>query len=397
MINKTSILYESCLEAGYSCAEQSFSNVFSNWKEDRNLDLLDDSIPELVRKCGGWLGFPTEDDVIVNFADQSGEDLYGDSQADAIWIDESVFPEFNGRNHWEILEKYLEGNVVDMVNKAYDESLNKFLSTVYPKEKSPISPRLVFRSENFLLDIPFSSTINKIDDLSVDSFGDALEEELCEFVKEFVQPAALDKVCSPRGKLDGDELGNELTDAAIDIFSSETEGKIFILRDGYEDEPIPNEWLLEWMRDYYWDSSTLCPFTGEGIIRCVADFLTKGAWHIDLDDKKNPFLWFGIDQPIDIWSLPFISDNENTSWKSIWFPDFWDLDWNAILGKSGEPFIVWMFCEMCMDEPVQERDRVRDNCPIILSEDDTLKSIIEKIKVFARTSEGDCLLRDVRT
>ncbi len=52
---------------------------------------------------------------------------------------------------------------------------------------------------------------------------------------------------------------------------------------------------------------------------------------------------------------------------------------------------------MCMDEKVHERDRVRDNCPIILSEDDTLKSIIEKIKVFARTSEGDCLLRDVRT
>ncbi len=132
-------------------------------------------------------------------------------------------------------------------------------------------------------------------------------------------------------------------------------------------------------------------------IRFDSAFLTKGALYIDLNLKENPFLWFGLDQPIDIWSLPFISYNEYTSWKTIWFPDFWDLDWNAILNNSGENFIIWMFAELGMDEPVEERDSVRDSCPIILSEDDTLESVIEKIKVFASSSEGDRLLRDVRT
>ncbi len=98
--DESKILYESCLEAGYSCAETSFNNVFSCWVEERLFNFPYDSLQDLVRKYGAWLGFPTKDEVIDNFVDQSGEDLYGGSQADTIWMDEGVFLELSGRTHW---------------------------------------------------------------------------------------------------------------------------------------------------------------------------------------------------------------------------------------------------------------------------------------------------------
>ena len=391
MDDKQTKLYESCLEAGYACAQLSFNRVFTSWKVERNLNIPDypmfddDSISELINKYESWIGFPTKDDVTENFTDQSGEDLFGDSQADGIVIDETLFPEFNGRNHWAVLDKYFGEESADIVEKAYGEALDVFIKDNFTAQSIPSSQTLVCRSPTFPLDITVSVDAAIIDDVTLESFGDDLKDLLCELLRNYIQPLALDKVCVPLGKIVGDVLGDNLVDAMIEFLDEATKEQLYIERDGYEDEPIPNVWLIDWVREYYEDSSTFCPFAGEGIIQCVREFLENGNWHLDYDEERKPFLWFGPDnsEPLDIWSLPFESDEEYTSWKTIWFRDFWELDWNAILGESGENFRIWMFYEMSMDEPGEHCDRVRDMCPITLSEDDTIESIRIKINNYA--------------
>ena len=383
-MDKFNLLYDSCVKAGYACAEQSFNNVFESWKKSRDLSIEASSIEELIGKYGAWIGFPTADDVINNFADQSGEYLYGDNQADIIYIDDAIFPEFNGRNHWEVLDKCFGDISVKIVKKAFQESLDRFLASIYPKSEIHTSQKLICINEKIPLDVDVDITLNDIEELGIDSFGDGIEEVLSEILIKYVEPESLQKVCYPKGIIDGDELGNEIVDSALVFLNYETNGKLFIRRDGYVDEPITNDWILNWVSEYYQDSSTYCPLTGVAIIRCVTEFLNKGRWHLDLDKYNEPFLWFGLDEdgPIEIWSLPFDSDIEYTSWKTIWFPAFWDLDWNAILNDTGEIYITWMFCELGMDEPTEERDRARLSCPIELTEEDSLETIRRKIKIL---------------
>ncbi len=121
-------------------------------------------------------------------------------------------------------------------------------------------------------------------------------------------------------------------------------------------------------------------------MRCVTDFLNEGTWHLDYDESNRPFLWFGPmgSDPIDIWSLPYISEDMDDSWQDIWFNDTGSLDWHAILDDP-ETLTYWMFMEKGLEEPTDEFDRVIDSCPIHLTEEDTTESIVEKINALAKT------------
>ena len=258
MDEKQNTLYKDCLKAGYACVQVSFNNVFTSWKEERNGDIHDypicdaESIPDLIHRYGAWIGFPTQDDIIGNFADQSGEDLFGDSQADGINIDETIFPEFNGRNHWEVLDKYFGEKSVELVEKAYGEALEQFIEKYFTVQMKSTTQRLICRSSTFPLDVDVSVNADCIEDLNLDSFGDGLQDILYDVLEEHIQPIALSKFCVPLGRINGEAL----VDIVIDLVDKATKDQLFIIREGYEDEPVPNDWLTDWLSEYYEDLST---------------------------------------------------------------------------------------------------------------------------------------------
>lgn len=383
-MDKWNLLYKCCIHAGYECARQSFENVLFCWAEERNINLnctflQEDDIPRFLKTYGAWIGFPTIDDVKSNFIDQSAEYLFGYNQADVIDIDMSIFNEFKGNNHWEVLDNVF--GVIEsskIVQDAFEEGATLFYNQYFNDELQISSQQLICRKLQLIVDCDI--TASSVEDLDIETLG-IETDSIIEYLTCTVEPLAIQTVCRPMGLIDAGKLESDLIDAAIDILDKDTKNQLFIRREGFEDEPIPNEWLLEYIGTYYEDSSTIAPFAGDGIIECVSQFLKQGKWHLDYKVDNSPFLWFGLDNtaPIDIWSLPFISNRDYTSWKTMWFRDFWALDWNAILGGSDNYYTVWMFCELGMDEPESERDHVRNICPISISQDDTTDSIIEKI------------------
>jgi len=167
--------------------------------------------------------------------------------------------------------------------------------------------------------------------------------------------------------------------------------------------------------------------SGKVILSMLTNFLKKGIWQIGLqrDDGiiltdiskypqpiKNlnryiwqdstglyePIIWFGLknENPDECWTLDRslknfdvldIYENPYTQkitqikrWNNFWFCSFWTLDWNSLFNYKGDEYIVWMFNECGMDEPIEEFNNVRDSCPINLDENDSLENVIHKIE-----------------
>lgn len=155
--------------------------------------------------------------------------------------------------------------------------------------------------------------------------------------------------------------------------------------------------------------------TGDVIIRMVREFMQRGFWHfgfknssryiVDVQDfptmvtdeynrpcwidsvnmKCEPVLWFGLEaqNPIGIWTIGCNSDENG--WKSFWFNSFWQMDWNALFGGFDDYYTVWMFAECGMEEPSEDFFRVRSECPIILSGEDSDADLQTKIVEFAKS------------
>lgn len=115
------------------------------------------------------------------------------------------------------------------------------------------------------------------------------------------------------------------------------------------------------------------------------------------DGKEfTPILWFGIDgqQPIECWTLydrgnirdikVYLCHNgsvKQENWKHFWFCDFWSMDWNVIWNND-ESAITWAFCECGMDEPEDEFQNVRNDCPIELANDDSTDEMLNKVCAY---------------
>ena len=142
MDEKHKTLYEKCFDAGYDCAKLTFNTLFTSWREEINIHVSissisdEESIFKIIKQYGLLLGFPSADDVSISFSDQSSEFLYGGNQADIIEIDSTMFPEFNGYNHWSVLDKYFGEKSVEIVEEAFQEGLNKFLDNFYKESKT---------------------------------------------------------------------------------------------------------------------------------------------------------------------------------------------------------------------------------------------------------------------
>jgi hypothetical protein len=148
---------------------------------------------------------------------------------------------------------------------------------------------------------------------------------------------------------------------------------------------------------------------GDVILRQCKEFLQQGVWQIGFCNGKElisdinlfpllqggqwfshsgelcvPVIWFGLrdQKPINIWSLP-TDKNSDFDWKSFWFNDFWTMDWNALFGGYDDCYTVWMFCECGMEEPEEDFLRVKTQCPIDLSINDSSKQLLDKIQEYA--------------
>lgn len=170
----------------------------------------------------------------------------------------------------------------------------------------------------------------------------------------------------------------------------------------------------------------------------MANFLNQGKWHFGLIDaggcilsdpnmwpqypKQNdgtiiwkkgneeyqPIIWFGLEgeKPIECWTLyeranitnkkvyqgSFGKEIDQEDWKHFWFCEFWRMDWN-VLWKHDEGAIIWAFCEQCMDEPEEELEKVKEVCPIELSQDDSTETMLKKVRDYCYHEQKVAVLK----
>lgn len=175
---------------------------------------------------------------------------------------------------------------------------------------------------------------------------------------------------------------------------------------------------------------------GAAIIAMLGNFLRAGSWQFGLRrqdgtiltdpsqwpvpaaapgsviwqeraEPLEPLIWFGLqdEPPIECWTLDrspaqfkqsAVYDNPYAiatrlveHWKQFWFCRFWALDWNALFRNGGDAYIIWMFAECGMEEPVDEFLAVRQSCPIALREEDSSEALIRKIEAFFVEKQND--------
>lgn len=114
---------------------------------------------------------------------------------------------------------------------------------------------------------------------------------------------------------------------------------------------------------------------------CVKDKNGRIEWINELGRLCEPIIWFGLPDkdPEEVWSL---SLHINFDWRSFWFNDFWQLDWNALFGGYDNYYTVWMFCECGMEEPIDDFERVKSSCPIQFNVKDTDEQLSRKIQDY---------------
>lgn len=177
---------------------------------------------------------------------------------------------------------------------------------------------------------------------------------------------------------------------------------------------------------------------GVVMIGMLKDFLIEGVWQFGLADEDgavisdtadwpeptidggstswkrpngalNPIIWFGVkgQAPIECWSITLSQRMFQTlncyanaygtearpmeRWKLFWFSTFWCFDWNALFDNNGDAYIVWMFAECGMDEPIGELDLIRRACPIELDGADTGAMLAKKVNSFFINKQKDAI------
>ena len=86
---------------------------------------------------------------------------------------------------------------------------------------------------------------------------------------------------------------------------------------------------------------------------------------------------------IAIYETPYSTCSiPKEKWNVFWFCKFWNLDWNNLLSKNDDNYIVWLFAEYEIEEPVDEFLSVRSSCPIALDENDSSEQLVDKINMF---------------
>ena len=207
-----------------------------------------------------------------------------------------------------------------------------------------------------------------------------LQEALAGYLTEKLEPA-IDFGVNPCGMVDGNALYQHAIESILEFIQTKLCHYWYLEMDGKNTE-IGISWLIYFVNSYYDDSSACASLTLPLIFESVEKFFKEGSWNLDKDKEGRPRIWFGTKEegPLAIWSLPFVSEVDHTSWKTMWFDDFWSVDWNAILGGDNF-YIIWAFAEYGMDDSYlgEARDAVREQAPIKITEEDNIESLSSKI------------------
>lgn len=168
------------------------------------------------------------------------------------------------------------------------------------------------------------------------------------------------------------------------------------------------------MKNRYKDQSYVN--RGEKVLDKIEKFINKGEWWYGLKKDngviyksprywprpiiennmvqwKNsscefePLIWFGIKgrPPMPCWSIKcFYGSTESNEariyidkFRKFWFNKDFTIDWDAILERDSSEFVEWAFGECGCKEP--DLTIVRENCPVVLCEEDGPEQINRKI------------------
>lgn len=293
---------------------------------------------------------------------------------------------------------------------------------------------LEFKGKLFDIDSDNSEDIDNI-------FSDMLDEEIVEALSTKNPCWKIAKGFVNMYELDDDVFKN-----ALDILNNEYENvsvKIFYCKDDCidaitNDDNINNNLSVKMLlatdiikdviEKRYQDTQQYID-TGIVAIQIITNFLIEGYWQYGLrkpngeiirnvacwpqpkiengiavweenGETLNPVIWFGLQnkEPEECWSIedkssihqiheiyvtPISSETEWVEdWKEFWFCKFWCLDWNNILDDGLNIYKIWMFSECGLDEPKLEFDTVRENCPIILLENDSIEQLLNKVNKY---------------
>lgn len=130
---KTASLMSAIRKAGYEIGKKYYECNTEDYEIDDEESEEADDRPRL--KDGSivpeWLD--------EGFADQIGESLYGDSQADDIDIDSELFAdEVNKLSTWDILEKYIGDDdvVTELFCKGWHDFLHEKYGALWPLDEN---------------------------------------------------------------------------------------------------------------------------------------------------------------------------------------------------------------------------------------------------------------------
>lgn len=285
--------------------------------------------------------------------------------------------EFNYHSKTKIYNSANYDGVYDKDEEDFDEYVISERLTTDAVRSIPIFPCGFFPDASFLFE-----QINAV---------------VCDFLNNVCKQKVLLRLYSKSGNLVKEtELSKrekkKLFDEILKLFEQREEAEDGYINNGY----LCINQFTKFISEGIWQYGLLSP--EQSIITDIT------SWPQPIKNKdgsiiwKNecgilkPIIWFGIkgEEPIECWTLSEdpkmfeIMDYEEPynveRWKSMWFNQFRQYDWNILFDNQGEGELIWMFAECGMEEP--PIDGVREKCPIKLDKNDSKEIIKAKILDF---------------
>lgn len=249
-------------------------------------------------------------------------------------------------------------------------------------------------------------TIDDIEGQDIDFLSSLIPDALCEY-----------KV-SPLGSFSEEEAGNIVYSAAENYLRS-IEPSLYLTSKAIDENgaitkkvniPILDVALSYLENDRY--DCVSCARVGAYVEACLLDFVAKGVWqvggysqdgafvneemlsHAEVNDGAqtwtlngktySPCIWYGQpnEKPVKRW---LISNQMPNSALKFWFEAE---TWSVIseLGDFDDSFLIWYTAECGYCAP--DMDEIRDSCPVSLTKEDTVETIVKKVYQYLRSTEA---------
>lgn len=253
-----------------------------------------------------------------------------------------------------------------------------------------ITMRIISQIKKFELDKEFDC----ISPLSVSAidYKHALERDLSlantlqHIANEVIYPQVLKRIIRSIGVLSLSELTNDFMEGLTLLLEEYRCKKIFYVLNSCYTYPFSVEILNNLSGLVKGD--TLLKFIGTAAVKSLSLFFKSGKWNlgqiVSQNGTKN-FLYFGNpnDEPIDVWSLPFRGTQYYCGYESIWFAGILGVDWNAILHGNTEEVNSLNVPKEDINNLIELKNKIIEDCPIKLEENDDDKVIQLKINRYA--------------